>query len=607
MEQLYRQNSLVLYKNRPAIIRHIADKFEIELEDGKSLKVRAKDITLLHPGPVASLSELRPQIGEVETAWELLIGAATTLPELAELIYESYTPATAWSTWALIEDGLYFQGTPEAVTVRSPEQVEETKAARQAKLEEEKRWAAFIARAQANRIMPEDQRYLAEVEMLALGKNPKSRVMRELGYQETPETAHALLLRLNYWDHTIAPYPQRLGLAVTPLLIELPELPDETRLDLTQLPAFAIDDEGSQDPDDALSIEGNRLWVHIADVAALVQPDSPVDLEARARGANLYLPEQTIPMLPQSATQKLGLGLQDVSPALSFGLDLGPDGQVKDIEIVPSWVRVTRLSYEQVERQLNEAPFDHLYGLARTLQERRQANGGIFIDLPEVKIRVQDGQVIIRPILRLKSRDLVQEAMLITGEALARFALAEGIALPFTTQDAPEIEDLPEMESLAGMFAWRRALKRSQLTTAPGPHAGLGLEIYAKATSPLRRYSDLVVHQQLRAHIIGREKLNTPDIVERIGESEAIAGSVAQAERLARKHWTLVYLMQNPDWAGKGVLVDKRSGLRGLILIPELDLEAQVHLSEDLALNSLIPVVLRQVALAQLEANFRTQ
>jgi exoribonuclease-2 len=597
----------VLYKNRPAVIRHIADKFEIELEDGKSLKVRSKDINLLHPGPITNLNKLRPQTGEVETAWELLLGATTTLPELAELIYESYTPATAWATWVLIEDGLYFRGTPEAITVCSPEQVEETKAARQARLEEAKSWAAFISRSQANSFKPEDQRYLAEVEMLALGKNAKSRALRELGYPETPESAHALLLKLNYWDHAIAPYPQRLSLATGSPSLELPDLPDETRLDLTHLPAFAIDDEGSQDPDDALSIEGDRLWVHIADVAALVQPDSPADLEARARGANLYLPEQTIPMLPQAATQKLGLGLQDVSPALSCGLRLATDGQVKDIEIVPSWLRVTRLSYEQVERRLNEAPFDQLYRLARTLQERRQANGGIFIDLPEVKIRVKDGRVIIRPILPLKSRDLVQEAMLMTGEAIARFALAEEIVLPFTVQDPPETQDLPQIEGLAGMFACRRALKRSQLTTMPGPHAGLGLELYTKATSPLRRYSDLVVHQQLRAHIAGREKLNTSEIVERVGAAEAIAGSVAQAERLARKHWTLVYLMQNPDWAGEGVLVDKRSGLRGLILIPELDLEAQIHLAEDLPLNSLIPLVLRQIDLPELEANFRAR
>ena len=69
-------------------------------------------------------------------------------------------------------------------------------------------------------------------------------------------------------------------------------------MDLTHLPAFAIDNAWTTDPDDALSLEGtNRLWVHVADVAALVLPDTPTDIEARNRVASLYLPEMTVPML----------------------------------------------------------------------------------------------------------------------------------------------------------------------------------------------------------------------------------------------------------------------------------------------------------------------
>lgn len=66
--------------------------------------------------------------------------------------------------------------------------------------------------------------------------------------------------------------------------VSLPVLPDEPRLDLTGLPAYAIDDEGNLDPDDAISLDGNRLWVHVADAAALVWSDSPADVEARGRG-----------------------------------------------------------------------------------------------------------------------------------------------------------------------------------------------------------------------------------------------------------------------------------------------------------------------------------
>jgi len=427
-------------------------------------------------------------------------------------------------------------------------------------------------------------------------------VLRELGRAETPEIAHTLLLKLGYWNETVNPYPQRLGLPTTPPPVTLSDLPNETRIDLTHLPAFAIDDEGSHDPDDALSLEGNRLWVHIADVAALIPPDSPADVEARARGANLYLPEGTVPMLPHQATQALALGLSDISPALSFGLDLGDEGQVIQVEIVPSLVRVQRLSYEEAEAQLDKEPFKTLYSIAQRYQERRQMNGAIEIELPEVKVRVVEGEVVIRSLLPLKSRDMVREAMLMAGEAIARFALAEELPFPFTSQDSPEEGDFPE--TMSGMFARRRTMQRSLVKGVPGSHAGLGLDIYTQATSPLRRYADLVAHQQLGAYLRGERVLNDSEVLERVGAAEAVTGTTRQAERQANKHWTLVYLMNHPKWRGQGVLVDKRN-LRGTVLIPELDLETRLHLRQDLPLDSTIPLILNKVNLPELEAHFR--
>jgi exoribonuclease-2 len=601
-ETAIKQASLVLYKTRPArVVKHTGDKLEIELKGGKTVKVRAKDVQLLHPGPIQSLSELVPPEGEVETAWELLAGETTNLIDLADLIYGIFSPATAWATWQYTADGLYFSGTPDQIVAHSAEEVARERMTRESKAAEERAWSEFLERVHTGQIIEEDGRYLREVEELALGRQQKSRVLRELKRTQTPENAHALLLELGYWDHTQNPYPQRLKLVTAPSGLSLPSLPDEDRLDLTHLPAFAIDDEESRDPDDALSLEEDRLWVHIADVAALVQPDSPVDLETRARGANLYLPEGTTPMLPPQATHKLGLGLAEVSPALSFGLKLDSDGQAADLEIVPSWIKVNRLTYEEAEARLEEEPFSRLYRLAQQTKERREKNGAVSIDLPEVKVRLVDGRIQIRPILPLKSRDLVREAMLLCGETLARFALTNEIPFLFTSQGSPAESEL--LEGLAGMFALRRSMKRSQITGVPGPHAGLGLEIYTQATSPLRRYPDLVAHQQLRAYLRGESLLGASEILERIGEAEAISSSVRQAGRLSYKHWTLVYLLEQPNWRGEGVVVD-RYGSRGTILIPELDLEVRMHLRKNLPLNSKVNLTLNEVNLPELEAYF---
>jgi exoribonuclease-2 len=211
-----------------------------------------------------------------------------------------------------------------------------------------------------------------------------------------------------------------------------------------------------------------------------------------------------------------------------------------------------------------------------------------------------DGEVIIEPVLPLRSRELVTEAMLMAGEAVARLALEQGIPIPFTTQDPPETEERPQ--DLAGMYDLRRFLRPSEQSSMPGPHAGLGLEVYVQATSPLRRYLDLVVHQQLRAHLKGEGPLGTQEMVARIGATAAVAGRVRKAERLARRHWTLVYLMQHRDWQGEGILVDKR-GRRGTVLIPELDLEPRVQLGRDLALNSRVMLGVRGVDLVALEAH----
>lgn len=600
------QNSLVLYKNGPARVAALGDKLDIELEDGRSLRVRPKDVLLLHPGPLRSTRELVGDVpaGEIEAACELLDGGQTTLPELADLIYGGYTPATAWATWRLVNEGLYFQGTPEAVSVRPLAEVERERAIRQAKAAEREAWNGFLQRARAGRCAPEDAPYLQEIEEVALGQREQSRVLQALDCDPNPQSAHALLLRLRCWDGGVNPWPRRVGALLTRSEAELPALPDEPRLDLTGLPAYAIDDEGNLDPDDAISLDGDRLWVHIADAAALAPSNSPADVEARARGATLYLPETTIPMLPEAAIPRLGLGLTEISPALSFGLNLDGEGAVTDVEITPSWVRVQRLSYDQVERRLDEEPFRGLYELAERHQARRRANGAIFIDLPEVKMWVSDGRVEIKPLPRLRSRMLVTEVMVMVGEAAARFALARGLPFPFTTQEVTVDAADRQPAGLAAMYALRRNLRPRQYSSQPGPHGSLGLEVYAQITSPLRRYLDLVAHQQLRACLRGGDPLAAQAIIERVGAAEAAAVGVRRAERLSREHWTMVYLQQHPGWRGQGVLVEKRLP-RGVVLIPELALEARVKVAEDVTPDSVVPLRLTGVELPEREAYFK--
>lgn len=606
-EALLKPNSLLLYKQRPARLVRAGDRLEIELEGGEVIRVRSKDVTLLHEGPLSSLSELVPQEGEVQEAWEILAGEHTNLTELAELIYGSNTPVTAWSAWLQVAEGLYFEGSPGDIWARTVDEVAQKKLERDLAEANRRAWQAFIDRVRRGEIIQEDREFLRDVEDLAMGRTERSQTLRELGRSESPENAHALLLDLGVWDWTVNPYPTRLKVAIRQPEVSIPPLPEEDRRDLMHLPAFAIDDQGTDTPDDAISLEGSRLWVHVADVAALVQPDSPLDLEARARGMSLHLPEGTVHMLPREIVSDLGLGLKEVSPALSFGIDLDDQGQVQGFEVVPSWVRVTRLTYQEAELMMGNEPFCRLEKLTDAVRARRRANDAVMIDFPEVKITVKEGQVGIQPILPLRSRAMVEEAMILTGTETARFAVEQKLTLPFTQQEAVDSAARPaslQPETLSEMFALRRLMKRSQVRTQPAPHSGLGVAAYTQVTSPLRRYFDLIAHQQLRAYIKGAEPLNDSAVLERIGASEAVLGSVRQAELLSENHWTLVYLLQHPDWRGEGILVEKR-GTVGTVIIPSLALETRIHISPNAAPDSRLILSVNRVNLPQREVHFR--
>jgi exoribonuclease-2 len=598
------RDSLVLYKSRPGRVLSLGGKkLELEMGGGQTLSVRPKDVVLLHRGPLGNLDELAPQSGETETAWELLAGTTTNLAELAELAYGEFTPASAWAAWQLVVEGLYFSGSPAKIEAHSREVVASEREDREAKAAEEVAWRAFTERVGEGYFLPEDSSFLEDVAGLARGEYEQSRVLRALGQEESQQVAHALLLGVGYWDQAINPYPSRAGLSTASPTAELPELLDEERIDLTHLTALAIDDEGSQDPDDALSFEDGRLWVHIADAAALVPPGSPADVEARSRGASLYLPEGTVTMLPRLATQRLGLGLSEISPALSLSFSVDSGGVLSDLELAPGWIRVSRLTYEEADGQLETEPLRELYNLSQIYEERRRRNGAIMIDMPEVKVWLSEGQVHIRPLPALRSRALVREAMLMAGESLARYALEHEIPFAFSSQALPP-DELPPANSLSEMYALRRSLKPSRRSSRPGPHAGLGLEIYAQATSPLRRYLDLVAHQQLRAHLRGEKMLEVQAITERVGATSAVAGSVRWAERRSVEHWTLVYLRQHADWEGEGIVVEKR-GHRAVIVVPDLGLEAAIFERRPLALDGKVRLALNGVNLPELEAYFR--
>jgi exoribonuclease-2 len=453
-----------------------------------------------------------------------------------------------------------------------------------------------------------------------------------LGKSETPEEAHRLLLSLGVWSRYVNPHPSRFGVESSSAAMKAGPPPEETRRDLRGLAAYAIDNEWSNDPDDALSIEVSPdtgeefLYVHVADPASAILPGSPVDNEARGRGATLYLPEGSIRMLAEEDLPLYALGLSDVSPALSFKLTLARDGSIAGTEIFPSLVRVTRLSYARSDALLESgnaggaaldgesasglpARLRALEALALRNLKRRVEAGAVLIELPETHISVRlpgekgaEGELSISPIAPSRSADMVRECMLLAGEAAARWAVQQRLPFPFVSQENGDLPRNP-LPGMAGSYQLRRCMRPRQLSAKPGPHGGLALACYTQVTSPLRRYTDLLAHEQIRSFLAGKETLSEDEMLIRLASGEAAAQAVNHAERASRAHWTAVYMADKEGSVWDATLLEKK-GDRWIALLPLLGRETQVCPRGDFTPNDTVRVVLKSVDLPLGELNF---
>ena len=197
--------------------------------------------------------------------------------------------------------------------------------------------------------------------------------------------------------------------------------------------------------------------------------------------------------------------------------------------------------------------------------------------------------------------------MLAAGEAVALFATQNNIPIPYAYQ--PEPEEIQHPQKMSEHYAYRRCFKASRHTTEAAPHFGLGLPCYTRVTSPIRRYLDLIVHQQLRAFLTGQPLLEHEALVERIGLSDEGSFAARKAERNSNQHWTLLYLKQEhrnqgSEWQGEAIVVMQDERKTGIVL-PELALESKFRRKDNLDLDASIKVQVQSLNIPDLQAFFR--
>jgi ribonuclease R len=319
------------------------------------------------------------------------------------------------------------------------------------------------------------------------------------------------------------------------------------RLDLRQTPTVVtIDPLTARDFDDAISLELNgeewRLGIHIADVSHYVKPGTALDKEARRRGNSVYLPGRVIPMLPERLSNDLcSLREGHDRLALSVLLRYDANGNLLHVRFARSVIRpYRRYSYERASRVMDGSRRESgpaggllrkMHTLAILLRKRRRS---LELATGDAEL-VFDGAgnvVDVRSVAKDVAHGVIEEFMLAANQQVARLMLGRGIATLFRHHPAPEdlsqvweTLKLLDIENARRMGLRRaiakatrmgfgptiaaavfRSMPRAGYSTESASHYSLAFDAYLHFTSPIRRYSDLVVHRNLHDLLRDRRK-----------------------------------------------------------------------------------------------------
>ena len=527
---------------------------------------------------------------------------------------------------AFFNDRLYFRFAPDRFFPNSSEKVDQILAQRNA-AELEKRlidqgaqWLQKCLKGQ-DLVVPENGAEIIEIltTYYLLEKESSQRDLARAMLKNAGITSHSaiftFLVRIGVWHAN-----QNLDLLRFNINPEMPETVrrgaielcshppavETTRRDLRSLPVLTIDGPSTLDFDDALSISSQDdhylLGIHIADVAHYVTRGDEIDQEAMARGSSIYMPDQKISMLPGTLSEDLcSLKAGQDRPAISVMIRVTPKAEILGFEFVPSLIRVHRqLSYQDVDAIADrDETIAALYTIAQNYRRRRLDNGALFIQLPEIVVWLNPaGEPLVSRIDRENpGRMLVAELMILANELTARFLTDHNLPAVFRSQPEPrERLFVRDQGSLYQNWMQRKQISRFILASRPEAHSGLGLPAYVTATSPIRKYFDLVTQRQLRAALGIQTAYEPKEIDFIIASLEEPMAQVARIQFRRQRYWLLKYLESRIGKKQEALVLNKRRDGYAILL---LDFMFECHLSgaENIKLRpeDLVQVTLQHV------------
>ena len=571
------------------VVKEDKNKLQLKLGTGKDIKIPVKNVAMNLSG-ISSEAEFLSRAealdkkiidnaAEVDLPmlWEMMEGEGPNflIDELADFYFgDEDVFLKAGLFQALCTDIVYFKRRGLEFTIREADQVQAIIASNKKKAEKEayesrlRPWVEMILKLgkDAREEVPEEFKPFANQLSNFLWTKSKSDSVKLLdaliGKAPIKDKVFEVLMKTGQLPEDVDNHLVMAG--VRPDFSErIREAGNQCEikedLSRTILPedffCYSIDDASTRDVDDVLSLEadgdGWKVGIHIADVSAFVQQGDDLDKEGFNRGTSIYLPTCTVNMFPpELSINKASLLPGSARPAMSFYAQLSATGDLTSWKVEKSMLKVSRkLSYQFCDELLDEVAegeellageLEILDQISKDLRRLREENGAVTFNRPEVKITVKEGDVSVEEVrANSRSRALVGEYMILANQIAALHCARNDVPIIYRTQEISEPRpEMPEEYDPVKFDVAIKCMKKSRLSLHPASHAGLGADFYTQLTSPIRRYTDLVIQRQLSASLAGEELPYTPEeLLQVLAGADQSAQVARDVQRSSESYW----------------------------------------------------------------------
>ena len=353
--------------------------------------------------------------------------------------------------------------------------------------------------------------------------------------------------------------------------------------------------------------------------------------------STLYIPDRQIPMLPPAVSHDKGsLDAGRRRAALSMLADISADGEILRYEVKPSIiVSDAALSYDEANAAIansdaEDAGHAHhdmlasLHALTEALKRKREAAGAVGIDRAELIIKVVSSDDVQVNVVQRDSpaRDMVAECMVLCNSLLAAFCRDNEIPASYRSQTAPDLTDLgaglpPGVDigedGPLRQYLMLRRFAPADTRTAPAPHGGLGVPAYIQATSPLRRYPDMVMQRQITHYLSAGEPLyGEDDITSVAGRADVQLRAMGKLEDERRRYWLLKYfklrMEKTPDDEQsvlfKAVVLENQPRRSAMLELTDYPFRVRARLPDAVKPGETVTLRLHSVDLWEKRGNF---